>query len=63
MDETSAIGSVISYYCIVSSFVIFGVSMWSYELETLVEAWQGRRDSNPQPTVLETVALPIAPLP
>ena len=24
---------------------------------------QGRRDSNPQPTVLETVALPIAPLP
>ena len=36
MDETSAIGSVISYYCIVSSFVIFGVSMWSYELETLV---------------------------
>ena len=36
MDETSAIGSVISYYGIVSSFVIFGVSMWSYELETLV---------------------------
>ena len=36
MDETSAIGSVISYYCIISSFVIFGVSMWSYELETLV---------------------------
>ena len=27
------------------------------------ETWQGRRDSNPQPTVLETVALPIAPLP
>ena len=37
MDETSSIGSVISYYCIVSSFVIFGVSMWSYELETLVK--------------------------
>src|SRR5690625_989719 len=25
--------------------------------------WQGRRDSNPQPPVLETGALPIAPLP
>ena len=37
MDETSAIGSVVSYYCIISSFVIFGVDMWSCELETLVD--------------------------
>ena len=25
--------------------------------------WQGSRDSNPKPTVLETVTLPIEPLP
>ena len=25
--------------------------------------WQGRRDSNTQPAVLETAALPIEPLP
>ena len=25
--------------------------------------WHGRRDSNPQPSVLETDALPIEPLP
>ena len=24
--------------------------------------WQGQKESNPQPTVLETVALPIEPL-
>ncbi|SMG65307.1 hypothetical protein BMETH_3257_0 [methanotrophic bacterial endosymbiont of Bathymodiolus sp.] len=25
-------------------------------------SWQARRDSNPQPAVLETAALPIEPL-
>ena len=29
----------------------------------LVRSTQGRRDLNPQPSVLETDALPIAPLP
>lgn len=31
-----------------------------YPAELLGRIWQGQRDSNPQPTVLETVALSIA---
>src|SRR6202789_785865 len=30
---------------------------------TFSDAWQGRRESNPQPAVLETAALPIELLP
>ncbi|CQD11249.1 hypothetical protein U2A4042410009 [Corynebacterium striatum] len=30
---------------------------------SLEKFWQGRQDSNLQPTVLETVALPVAPRP
>ncbi len=34
-DETSVVGTVSSNYCVLSSFVAIGVSMWSCELETL----------------------------
>jgi hypothetical protein len=31
----------------------------NYARKTAIFSWQARRESNPQPTVLETAALPI----
>src|SRR5580692_10972187 len=42
---------------------VFALLPCTYAIPTSRHQWQGRRESNPQPAVLETAALPIELLP
>ena len=52
----------ISYACIYHLFGKERISLKqaSFDLQKTPVSWQGRRDSNTQPTVLETATLPLS---